>query len=67
MLIIAIGVSTMIAVAIVVFGMQYYAFRKNKSELDRDFGMHSPCSDGIHPRTTSNGSARGTQEVALPS
>lgn len=67
MLTLAIGVSTMIAVAVVVFGMQYHAFRMNRTERDKVCGMRSPCIDGMHPRTTSKESARGTQEAAITS
>lgn len=58
MLILAIGVSTMIAVAIVVFVTQYYAYRKDVTKREAGSGAARPASDR-------GGSARGTQEMPI--
>ena len=68
MLILAIGVSTMITVAVVVLGMQYFAYRRNRVERGKVCGMQGTGIEGIRHRSTRNEpAARGTQEVPIPS
>ncbi len=58
----------MIAVAVVVLGMQYFAYRRNRVERDKVCGMQGAGIEGIHHRLTRNEpAARGTQEVPIPS
>ncbi len=53
----------MIAVAVVVLGMQYYTYRKNRGERMQGAGIESLCRRSSRNEST----ARGTQGVALPS
>jgi hypothetical protein len=53
MMILAIAVSTMIIVAVVVFAVQYYAYKKSQAKLDK------VCA--------SKGLAEGAQEMPIAS